>query len=278
MTIILDGLKPQKTIKENIKKRVNKLPKPPGLLIFSSCPKPESLIYIKKKEEFGLDLGFTVKHIQLDPSMSSEEFKTEIDKKNEDKDINGIIFQLPFYSNIKKEDVLNMVSPNKDVDGLSSVNLSSLYRGKERVLPATARAVLEMLNYYDLKPEGKKIVVVGRSVLVGRSVATALLNRDATIMICHQKTENLEEIVFSADIVISATGCPGLINSKMMHSEQIIIDIGISRQNGVLKGDVDFQSASKKVRAVSPVPGGVGPLTVASLFLNLIDLTEKNYN
>ncbi|MGM0482402.1 MAG: bifunctional methylenetetrahydrofolate dehydrogenase/methenyltetrahydrofolate cyclohydrolase, partial [Patescibacteria group bacterium] len=165
--------------------------------------------------------------------------------------------------------------PKKDADGLSSSNMNALFKGEERVLPATTRGVLEMLSSYGFSPEKKKAVVIGRSFLVGRPTAMALVNRDATVTICHSNTEDLASEVRSAELVITATGVPGLVTSEMLHSEHVVIDVGTSLgEGGRLRGDVDRSVASGTVRAFSPVPGGVGPLTVASLFLNLMDLVE----
>ena len=275
MTLILDGKKIQKKIADELRERVNKLKKTPTLVIFSLKPEPSSLLYIESKKEFGANVGCSVEHIELESSISFEGIGGKIKEKNEDPEVDGVMIQLPFGSSNRTSKLLDLIHPSKDVDGLSAGNLASLFRGEEKILPATTRGILEMLSFYNLSIEGKKAVIVGRSNLVGRPTAMAFINRDATVVVCHSKTRNLVEEVLSADLVVSATGVPGLISSEMMHSEQIVLDVGISvGEEGLVKGDVDFQSALKTTMAVSPVPGGLGPLTVASLFLNLVDIAE----
>ncbi len=276
MTLVLDGEKPQKEIAEKLRKGVGELSKPPSLIIFSVDPDRESLLYIEKKKKFGAEVGCVVEHVSLDPSSSIEDNKRRIEEKNEDSGVDGMIVQLPVTPRSFTAEILNSVEPSKDVDGLSDLNTSALFRGEERIIPATTRGILEMLDFYNLSVKGKKVVIVGRSMLVGRPTAMAFINREATVSICHRGTPDLVQEVFSADVVVSATGKPGIISSKMMHSEQIILDVGISvGDDGSIRGDVDIDDALKVVKAVSPVPGGIGPLTVASLFLNLLESIER---
>lgn len=279
MTDIFDGNALQGELLESIKSRSKGLSEKPKLVILSSQASPESLLYIKKKISFGERAGCLVEHVEMDPSLSAECVRGYIEETNSDSSVDGMVLQLPFSSPFPVSEAIDLIDPDKDVDGLTSSNMGSLLKGEERVLPATTRGVLEMLSHYEITLEGKKVAVVGRSALVGRPTFAALLNRNATVVVCHSVTSNLNDEVRSADVVVSAVGKPGLITSEMFSPKQIIIDVGISvESNGRLRGDVDYQSALGKVKALSPVPGGVGPLTVACLFLNLIDLSEKRRN
>lgn len=276
MTVILDGIKIQKEIAEKLRSRLKKLRKIPKLVIFSINPCPESLIYIEKKKEFGNLIGCSVEHIFFGPKTGIRKIKEEIRKNNESDEVDGIIVQLPVVSGLLLDDLLEGISPQKDVDGLCLENTIALYKGDEKIIPATTRGILEILRYYDFPIKGKKVAVIGRSRLVGLPTMLALLNRNATVTVCHSKTKNLAEIVKSSEIVISATGVRNIISSEMMNFEHILIDVGISTglNNVNIKGDIDSDDVLGKVRAFSPVPGGVGPLTVASLFLNLFDSVE----
>lgn len=276
MAYIFDGLKLQKEISESITRRIEDLGRKPKLVIFSSGPSPESLVYIEKKKTFGEKVGCTVEHIELPANIQLKEKKEEIERASKDGAVDGVMVQLPFTPREETFNILSSINTRVDADGLSASNMDALFKGKERILPATTRGILEMLSSYGFSPEKKKVVVVGRSFLVGRPTAMALINRNATVTVCHSNTKDLGSEIRSAELVVSAVGAPGLITSDMLHSEHVIIDVGTSLgEEGDLKGDVDYLSASKIVKAISPVPGGVGPLTVASLFLNLMDLAER---
>ncbi|MFP4022541.1 MAG: bifunctional 5,10-methylenetetrahydrofolate dehydrogenase/5,10-methenyltetrahydrofolate cyclohydrolase [Candidatus Paceibacterota bacterium] len=274
MTYLLDGLELQKKIAEDIKKRIENYPRPPKLVIFSSDPKPESLVYIKKKKEFGESLGCLVDHVSLNTSTAADSILNSIGDMGQDPSVDGVIIQLPFNSYARVSDVLDAVPPEKDVDGLSAANVAALNRGEKGLMPATARAVLEILDEYQIPTEAKKAVVIGRSILAGKPIAQVLLNRDATVCVCHKKTTDLQREARSSDILISAVGVPGLITSEMIHKEQVILDVGILSEDGHIKGDLVIDPDELNVRAYSPVPGGVGPVAVASLFLNLLDAFE----
>jgi methylenetetrahydrofolate dehydrogenase (NADP+)/methenyltetrahydrofolate cyclohydrolase len=276
MTVILDGNRLQKKIAEKLKQKIRGLKKTPSLVIFSANPSSESLLYIKKKREFGENLGCSVKHVSFKKDYSFYEYKKQIKKISSDKNVDGVIVQFPFNFKGSGIEVVNCIEANKDVDGLSFVNMSALFSGDEKIIPATTRGILEFFSYYNLPIKGKDVVIIGRSFLVGRPTALAFINRGATVTVCHTETLNLANKLKNADIIISATGLPNLVPVEILNSKQIVIDVGISaEEGGLIKGDVDFYKASKKVKAITPVPGGVGPLTVASLFSNLIEVTEK---
>lgn len=276
MTVVLDGKSLQKNIAEKLKLKIRDLKKTPYLVIFSADPKPESLLYIKKKKEFGESLGCSVEHVSFKKDCSFEEHKKQIIEKNLDREVDGIIVQFPYNFQGSVKEIVNYIDSNKDVDGLSFVNTSALFSGEEKIIPATTRGILEFFSYYKLPIKGKDVLIVGRSFLVGRPTALAFINRGSTVTVCHTKTVNLVDKLKKADIIISATGFSNLIPSEVLNSKQVVIDVGISvGEDGLVKGDVDFFSALEKVKAITPVPGGVGPMTVASLFSNLIEATEK---
>ena len=276
MTVVLNGKILQKSIAKKLKLKINNLKKKPVLVIFSADPKPESLLYIKKKKEFGESIGCEVRHISFKEDRSLEEYKKQIIEKNLDREVDGIIVQLPFNFQGSVREIVNCIDSTKDVDGLSPVNISAIFSGEEEIIPATTRGILEFFTHYELPIKSKDVLIVGRSFLVGRPTAMAFINRGATVTVCHSETLNLTDKLKKADIIISATGFSNLISSEILNSEQVVIDVGISvERKGSIKGDVDFSTASKKVKAITPVPGGVGPLTVASLFSNLVEATER---
>ncbi|MFA5934910.1 MAG: bifunctional 5,10-methylenetetrahydrofolate dehydrogenase/5,10-methenyltetrahydrofolate cyclohydrolase [Candidatus Paceibacterota bacterium] len=268
---ILDGKKVRDSIAEKIISALKKTKARPKLVIIQVGSDERSTIYVRQKKIFGEKLGFEVEHINLDKKISEEELISKINIFNKEKTVNGIIVQMPLPKNINSALVIETISGEKDVDGLSSFNLMALFRGENGFfIPATTRGILSLLDFYKIDVSGKKVVIVGRSLLVGRPTVVSLLNRNATVTVCHTKTKNLKDEVKSADIVIVATGSPKLIKKDFVKKGQIIIDVGITKIGDKLFGDVDFDSVSKVVKAITPVPGGVGPMTVVSLFENLL--------
>ncbi len=273
--IILDGKKLAETKVEYLKARVQSASFLPSLLIVRVGEDSASDIYVAKKVEFGELIGAKVEVKHLNEKVTVEEIISEIEKANQDKSITGIIVQLPLPENIDKEKVINAIDPKKDVDGLTAKNLWRLMNDGSGIIPATARAVDLILTENNIDVSGKHIVIVGDSILVGKPMAIHFLNRDATVTICHDKTRNLPEFTKQAHILISAVGKPNLINNFHVSDGQVVIDVGISRlDNGKVVGDVDFDSVKGIVSAITPVPGGVGPLTVFSLFENLLIALE----
>lgn len=262
----------QKRIKPLIKK-ISKLEHKPVLVIVQIGDNKESEVYINQKIKFGKSLGIPVEFYQLESNVTFDFIKKIISDFNNDEDISGIIVQLPLPKQLQKleSDIIECIDPSKDVDGLTSSNLKKLMKNEKGIVPATAKGVLTLLQESKIEIAGKNIVIVGRSVLVGRSLGQLLINNDATVTICHSKTKDLAKITSKADILITATGKPGLITTKHVSKNQTVIDVGITFVEGKLRGDVDFYSVSKKVLNITPVPGGVGPMTVLSLFENLID-------
>ncbi len=276
---ILDGEKVRDFIASKIKKELIKQGIKPKLVILRVGTDERSSVYVKQKKIFGERLGFEVEYIQLDnPKGDIEVFENDIISRiesfNSDRSVNGIIVQMPLPGNVNSVKIIEAISPEKDVDGLNSKNLKFLIEGlvsqNKGFVPATTKGIISLLDYYKISIEGKKVVMIGRSLLVGRPTALALLNRHATVTICHTKTKNLKKEAKSADIIVVAIGEPNFINKGFVKKGQVIIDVGITKIGDNLFGDVDFKKVSGVVKAISPVPGGVGPMTVVSLFDNLL--------
>lgn len=284
MVLILDGKKINREICEDLRTkvaiRVADGYSKPVLAVVQIGNNKESTRYIEHKKKFGHSIGMEVLHVHLPESISQEELQKEINALNTDDTVHGIIVQLPLPNHIDRDTLIESINPKKDVDGLTSENIRALWvNDKKAILPATTRGILTMLSFYDIAVLGKKVVVIGRSTLVGKPTALALINKGATVTVCHSATERLEYHTLDADIIISAVGSPRLISSHCVRPHQIVIDVGttfiMDEEVQKLKGDVDFDEVSKIVAAISPVPGGVGPLTVCSLFQNVFDVYES---
>ena len=252
---------------------------PPTLVIFQIGDNTASSVYIEQKKKFATYIGAQVLHIKMSDEITEEELIQEIQNYNKDDTVHGIIVQLPLPRHITPYNVTNSIDYKKDVDGLSSTNLGLLVKrnfklphsGFQGCIPATAKGVLSLLEEYNINVEGKKVCIVGRSVLVGKPISLLMLALDATITVCHSKTNHLEYITRESEILIVATGSPKMINKNFVSKDQIIIDVGITSVDGKLCGDVDVEDVDSIINAVTPVPGGVGPLTVCSLFENLFE-------
>lgn len=252
----------------------------PTLAIVSVSPLARSNVYIREKEKFAREIGAKVERSAFSRRDSAETIRKAIRALNRRRDVHGIILQLPIPRTIKSSILIEEISPEKDVDGLGSVNVKALWIGEKGTRPATARGIIELLDYYKISIGGRQAVVIGRSALVGKPIAHLLLDRDATVTICHSRTRDLEKITRVADILVVAAGVPRLVRARGMQKEQVIVDVGITagladEGGSRVKGDVDFGDASRIVGAVTPVPGGVGPMTVAALFENLVETWER---
>ena len=276
---ILDGKKVRDFIAKGIILELKKLEIKPKLVIIQIGNDERSSVYVKQKKIFGERLGFLVEYIQFDKKISENELLMRIELFNRDSFVNGIIVQFPLPKNIDSTRIVESIDAQKDVDGLNSKNLRFLLDGKSAVdssnhykgfIPATTKGILSLLDFYKIPIERKKVVIVGRSLLVGRPTALAFLNRNATVTICHSKTKELSKEIKNADIIVVAIGKPNFLKRNMVKKGQIVIDVGITKVKDTLIGDVDFKNVSKIVRAITPVPGGVGPMTVISLFENLL--------
>lgn len=274
---ILDGRKIRDEAIPELAKSFSNLGYVPILTIIQVGNREDTNAYIQAKKLFAEKVGVKVKHIQFPENIKQEELIEIISKENVDDDVKGIIVQLPFPIGIDKDIVIASIDPKKDVDAITSYNTKLWSSGNEQsLLPATARGVRTLFRYYNIDLRDKKVVVIGRSTLVGKPIASMCLNEKALVTVCHSKTLDLVKETLGADIIISAVGKVNLITKDHVKAGQIIIDVGINNVEDVVQrkivGDVDFGEVSKIVQAISPVPGGVGPLTVLSIFQNLLDL------
>ncbi len=272
--LIIDGKKAREALLLEFEKKIKALSRVPTLAIIQVGDRPDSSSFIRAKKSFAKKIGVNERHIQLLENVSQEELIAEIEKCNTDEAIQGIILQLPIPDHLNKRAAIDSIDPKKDVDALTSKSVALWTAGKG-ILPATARGIRELLRFYKIDLEGKEVTVVGRSELVGTPIAVMCRNEGAIVTVCHSKTVSLSEGTRPADILIVAVGKPKLIGLEHVNSGQIVIDVGISRiGEGTLAGDVDFESVKDVVAAISPVPGGVGPMTVFGLFENLVDLSK----
>lgn len=280
--MILDGKivrdKKRRELVERVKSFCVKNGTVPVLVIVQVGDKEESNKYIEQKKKFGKEIGVEVRHEKMISGVTTEQVIDKIKALNTDSAVGGIIVQLPLPVNVDRARVISAVTMEKDVDGLGAESSRRLLSGEKGFVPATARGVLSLLRHYGVAVVGKNVTVIGRSILVGRPIALALLAQNATVTVCHGQTTTLTQHTKNADIVIVAIGRPKFITKEHLSPGQIIVDVGINLVGSTLVGDVDFDSAQQIVQAISPVPGGVGPLTVASLFENLLDAVEICYN
>ncbi len=276
--ILLSGKETRDFLKKQLLEEVGGLLIKPKLVIFQIGDNEESNVYIKQKKIFGESLGIEVVHKKFPDDVGEDELINNIEAYNQNEKISGIIFQLPVPKNINLHKILNTIDYRKDVDGLGFIQQGKFYSGdKDAIIPATARGVMSLFDYYKIDLRSKNVVVIGRSNLVGRPIAQMCLNRNATVTVCHSKTDNIKNITKTADVIIVACGVLGMVDSSYVREGQVIIDVGIHKTITGLRGDVVFDDVKNMVSAISPVPGGVGPLTVVSLFQNLLD-AQKSQN
>jgi len=277
--MIIDGKKCAEELFLSLKEEIKEIPYTPKLVavLVGNNPASKTYLRLKKKKINELGLGFQL--IELEVKADFEEIKLVIEKLNSDISVNGIIIQLPLPPHLETREVVDLINPSKDVDCLTTVSLGKFYTGKSKILPATPLGVIRLLEKYNLELSGKRVCVIGRSDLVSKPLAIALVSKDATVTICHSKTINLQEITKQSDIVISAVGKAKFLTKDYFSHGQIVIDIGTSLDtNGKLSGDVDFEEVSQIVESITPVPGGVGPMTIYGLIENLINLSKNSYS
>jgi methylenetetrahydrofolate dehydrogenase (NADP+)/methenyltetrahydrofolate cyclohydrolase len=276
MAKILDGKALAATLHEEQAQEVARLApragRPPGLAVVLVGADPASQTYVANKRNACKKVGIYAPDYNLKLETSAEELLSLIDTLNRDPAIDGILVQLPLPAGIEKEAVLYRIAPDKDVDGFHPANLGRLVAGEPGLVACTPRGVITLLDRSGIPIAGKHAVVIGRSLIVGRPMAILLLNRDATVTICHSKTPNLPALAREADILVAALGRPEMIGRDYIKPGATVIDVGISRgADGKLKGDVRFDEASALCGAITPVPGGVGPMTIATLLDNTLD-------
>lgn len=243
----------------------------PGLAVIIVGEDPASLVYVRNKEKACLEVGIDSYKIALPAHTSEEELLSRISELNEDKNIHGILVQLPLPAHISEENVINAISPEKDVDAFHPQNVGKISIGNYSFLPCTPAGIIDLLDYYGIDVTGKKCVIVGRSNIVGKPMAHLLLERNGTVTVCHSKTLDLEKETRSADILVVAVGKPNFIKGNMIKPGAVVIDVGINRgTDGKLVGDVEYSSASEAASYITPVPGGVGPMTITTLLKNTL--------
>ncbi len=269
---LIDGKAISQQIKDEVKEKVAALKsegKERTLAVILVGNDPASTVYVGNKKKACEYTGIRSESYELDESTSQEELLALIDKLNNREDINGILVQLPLPAQIDEKAVINAISPEKDVDGFHPVSVGRLSIGEKGFLPCTPAGVIELLKRSGIEIAGKRCVVVGRSNIVGKPMALLMLRENATVTICHSRTENLKEICKQADILIAAVGKPKMIDRSYVREGAVVIDVGIHRLEGKkLCGDVDFEDVKDVVSAITPVPGGVGPMTIAMLMKN----------
>ena len=275
---LIDGRKQTNDIKEKLKKEISTLKEQgviPGLAIILVGHDPASEIYVKNKIKTCDELGICTLLYRFMEESSEKEIIAQIKDLNEDDGIDGILIQSPLPAIFNEDKIISYVDPKKDVDGFGINNLGALLSNNELIIAATPLGILKMLENESVSLEGKNVVVVGASRIVGRPMATLLLNRGATVTICHNKTKNLKGITSNADILIVAIGQAKFITSDFVKEGAVVIDVGINRIDNHLYGDVDFDSVSKKASLITPVPGGVGPMTIVMLLSNVVDVAKR---
>ncbi|MFW5965395.1 MAG: tetrahydrofolate dehydrogenase/cyclohydrolase catalytic domain-containing protein [Halodesulfurarchaeum sp.] len=277
MTYIIDGNELADSIRADLEASVETLTDEgvtPGLATVLMSTDPASETYVSMKQKACEEIGMESFHVEIDPEAPAEELYDTIEELNDDPEVHGILVQLPVPDHVDESQVLEMIDPMKDVDGFHPENVGLMVSGNARFKPCTPHGVLKMIEDAGVETEGKDVTVVGRSNIVGKPVANLLMQKteygNATVTVCHSRTEDLEEKTRNADIVIAAAGVPEMIDGSMLSEGQTVIDVGTNRVDGELVGDVDFDSAKDVVDAISPVPGGVGPMTITMLLYNTV--------
>ena len=266
---IIDGKAISAKLREELKIKISQMQKKPGLAVVMVGEDPASQIYVRNKVKACEDLGIRSYSYLLPCDTEQTAVETLLDELSADENIDGILLQLPLPKHLNQEEVMGHISVKKDVDGFSPENLGLLALHKEKIVACTPLGVMKLLESAGVDLTGKRAVVLGRSDTVGKPMAMLLLNASATVTICHSKTENLKEICRKADILISAIGKPKFVTADMIKDNAIVIDVGINRdENGKLCGDVDFDNVKEKTSYITPVPGGVGPMTITMLMYN----------
>lgn len=270
MSVIIDGKELNLKVQEQIKSEIKNCMIRPSVAVIQVGDNPASNSYIKNKEKSCNGVGIYFRLYKFEDGTPELTIINKIKELNNDEYVNGILIQLPLPQQYNEKRLVNTISNAKDVDGLTDINTGRFVNGKKTLIPCTALAVMRILEEENISLLGKHVVIIGRSKLVGKPLATLMLNNDATVTTCHSKTANLEEFTRMADIVVAACGVPKLLKADMIKEGAVVIDVGINRVNGKLVGDVDFEEVSKKASYITPVPGGVGPMTVAMLLENIV--------
>ena len=278
--VLIDGKKVSGEIRNRLADEIQELKKKtgktPGLATLLVGDDPASAVYVRNKNKICGELGFQSFERKLSADTSEEKLLQLVGELNSNKDVHGILVQLPLPDQIDSEKILQAIDPKKDVDGFHPVNVGKLVVGNALLTPCTPTGIIALLDRYDIEISGKNAVIIGRSNIVGKPVSMLLLHRNATITICHSRTQNLEEVTRSADILVAAVGRANFVTDEMVSEGTVVIDVGINRVDGKLTGDVDFEPVSKKASHITPVPGGVGPMTIALLMENTLKAFKES--
>ncbi len=280
---IIDGKKVSAQVKDAVKEQALALKEKygitPGLAVVIVGNDPASRVYVNNKKKACEYCGFKSEEYALPEETTQEELLALVKKLNEKDDIHGILVQLPLPKHLDDKEVIDNINPLKDVDAFHAVNVGKIMLGEYDFLPCTPSGVMEMLRAYDIKVEGKNCVVIGRSNIVGKPMAMLLLHENGTVTICHSRTKNLKEICRTADILVAAVGKPKFVTADMVKDGAVVIDVGMDRdENGKLCGDVDFENVKDKCSFITPVPGGVGPMTISTLMKNTLKAAKVQNN
>ena len=275
---IIDGKKVAKEIEAELKSEVESLKEDdivPGLSVILVGDDPASEVYVSYKEKACKRVGINSEVINLPGDITEQGLLKEVDRLNNDNQVDGILVQLPLPDQIDERKVIKAISPLKDVDGFHPVNVGDLVTSGDGITPCTPAGIMELLARYNFDLEGKDGVIVGRSNIVGKPMAHLLLQENVTVTVCHSRTKDLKAKTSQADILVAAVGRANFITADMVKEDAIVIDVGINRQEDGLVGDVEFEAVKDKVKAITPVPGGVGPMTIASLLKNTLETCRK---
>ena len=282
MSQLIDGKVVSAKVREEVRLETLKLKEEkgivPGLAVIIVGDDAASRVYVNNKKKACADVGFVSEEYALPATTTMPELLNLIDELNERKDINGILCQLPLPKHLDEKEVINRIDSSKDVDAFSPVNVGKITIGEYDFLPCTPAGVMELLKHYDISADGKNCVVIGRSNIVGKPMGLLLLHQNGTVTICHSKTQNLAEICKNADILVAAVGRANFVTADMVKEGAVVIDVGMNRVDGKLCGDVKFDEVEKKASFITPVPGGVGPMTIGMLMKNTLKAAKIHNN
>ena len=271
---LIDGKGLSAKIKDELKNEIDGYIKTPILSVITIGEDEASKVYVKNKKKACEYVGMSFLHLSYDENTQEQEILDKIDELNKDENINGIIIQLPIPKRFNQEKLLNAIDPIKDVDGLTIINQGKLFNNSDSILPCTPKGIMEIFKYYNIDLTSKNVVIVGRSNLVSKPLLIECLNKNATVTMCHSKTKNLSEYTKNADVLVVAVGKKHLIDKTMIKENAVIIDVGINREDGKLYGDVN-PNVESVCSYLTPVPGGVGPMTVVMLLKNTFEAYKK---
>jgi len=269
--VLIDGKSVASQVESEVREQLAGLAYSPSLVVIRVGNDPASEVYVRNKARKAKELGLRGTELVFDEDMTEAALLSEIEKLNLDDDVDGILVQLPLPKQIDSRKVIRAIDPRKDVDGFHPINVGLLHLGQPSLVPCTPAGVIRLIKSTGVKIEGARAVVIGRSDIVGKPVAALLLRENATVTICHSRTRDLPAVASEADILVAAIGRPRFVTAAMVKKGAVVIDVGINRVDGKLAGDVDFEAVRDKASWITPVPGGVGPMTIAMLMSNTVN-------